>query len=55
MIGSASAYLKVHVQEARNTTTQKSEDLTYSETSTASGLINSFSKSVAYQSGFNLI
>jgi hypothetical protein len=55
MIGSAAAYVKVHVQEARNTTTTKSEDLVYSETSTASGLINSFSKSVAYQSGFNLI
>jgi hypothetical protein len=55
MIGSAAAYVKVHVQEARNTSTTKSEDLVYSETSTASGLINSFSKSVAYQSGFNLI
>ena len=55
MIGSASAYLKVHVQEARNTSTTKSEDVVYSETSTASGLINSFAKSVSYQSGFNLI
>jgi hypothetical protein len=55
MIGSASAYVKVHVQEARNTTTTKSEDIAYSESSTASGLINSFAKSVAYQSGFNLI
>jgi len=62
MIGSVSSYLKVHVQEARNTTTGdvngtpvKSEDLAYSETSTASGLINSFSKSVSYQGGFNLI
>ena len=55
MIGSAAAYLKVHVQEARNNTSTKSEDLVYSESSTASGLINSFSKSVAYQSGFGLI
>ncbi|HVP93968.1 MAG TPA: hypothetical protein VMS89_02220 [Methanoregulaceae archaeon] len=63
MIGSASAYLKVHVQEARNSTDgtvygdvgKKSEDLVYTETSTASGLINSFSKSISYQSGFNLI
>ena len=55
MIGSAAAYLKVHVQEARNTSTTKSEDVVYSESSTASGLINSFSKSVAYQSGFNLL
>lgn len=73
MIGSASAFLKVHVQEARSVDTIrepnipgtpdltvtlppiKSEDLVYSETSTASGLISSFSKSMSYQSGFNLI
>ena len=63
MIGSASAYLKVHVQEARNTTDPaftewdrtKAEDLAYSETSSASGLISSFGKSMSYQSGFNLI
>jgi hypothetical protein len=55
MIGSAAAFLKVHVQEARNTTTQKSEDLVYSETSSASGLISKFSKDMHYQSGFNLI
>jgi hypothetical protein len=72
MIGSVSAYLKVHVQEARNISTavgplsggipstytlnpQKSEDLVYSETSSASGLVNHFSKSMSYQSGFNLI
>jgi hypothetical protein len=72
MIGSVSAYLKVHIQEARNVTTsvillpsdpefpislnpQKSEDLVYSETSSASGLISHFSKSMSYQSGFNLI
>jgi hypothetical protein len=72
MIGSVSAYLKVHVQEARNESTmsgellpgvselfysfpdgsdpQKSEDLAYSETSTASGLISRFSKSMSYSS-----
>jgi hypothetical protein len=73
MIGSVSAYLKVHVQESRNVSTiplpaidgfppvivdqspEKSEDLTYSETSSASGLISKFSKSMSYQSGFNLI
>lgn len=74
MIGSVSAYLKVHVQEARNQTSipdltnipgfataviaqppTKSEDLVYSETSSASGLVNKFSKSMSYQSGFNLI
>jgi hypothetical protein len=55
MIGSASAFLKVHVQESRDTSTIKTEDLVYSETTTASGLINSFSKSMAYQGGFSLI
>jgi hypothetical protein len=69
MIGSVSAYLKVHVQEARNAsyvqsdlatqlntlTPLKSEDLVYSETSSASGLITKFGKSMSYQSGFNLI
>jgi hypothetical protein len=72
MIGSVSAYLKVHVQEARNVSTNvytfpddppltttnpavKSEDLVYSETSSATGLISHFSKSMSYQSGLNLI
>jgi hypothetical protein len=75
MIGSVSAYLKVHVQEARNQSLVfipstfgggnpdmwysqnplRSEDLVYSETSSASGLVNKFSKSMSYQSGFNLI
>jgi hypothetical protein len=55
MIGSVSAYLKVHVQEARNSTPTKSEDLVYSESSSASGLISHFGKSMSYQSGFNLI
>jgi hypothetical protein len=68
MIGSVSAYLKVHVQESRNESTisvgtgiffyvfpdslnpVKSEDLVYSETSSASGLISRFSKSMSYSS-----
>jgi hypothetical protein len=66
MIGSVAAYLKVHVQEARNESVgldtfegaqetitlnpQKSEDLAYSEASTVSGLISRFSKSVSYSS-----
>ncbi|HTY14158.1 MAG TPA: hypothetical protein VMC42_00445 [Methanoregulaceae archaeon] len=74
MIGSVSAYLKLHVQEARNISSipdivnnigypdaiitqspQKSEDLVYSETSSASGLVNHFTKTMSYQSGLNLI
>ena len=77
MVGSVSAYLNVHVQEARNENTLagsvlaripgngegiidysfpslgdplQSEDLVYSETSTASGLITKFSKSMSYSS-----
>ena len=68
MIGSVSAYLSVRVQEARNASSQplliegftqyntlppmKSEDLIYSEASSASGLITKFDKSMSYQSGF---
>jgi hypothetical protein len=55
MIGSASAFIKAHIQEARNGSATKSADLVYSETASASGLINSFTKSMSYQSGFNLI
>jgi hypothetical protein len=68
MIGSISAYLKVHVQEARNESMvsgknsygiysfpdimnpPKTEDLGYSETSSASGSISRFSKSMSYSS-----
>ncbi|HTY15393.1 MAG TPA: hypothetical protein VMC42_06770 [Methanoregulaceae archaeon] len=76
MIGSVSAYIKVHEQEARNESTAsgvitiggfgppreipysvpdslnpvKSEDLVYSESSSASGLISGFSKSMSYVS-----
>ena len=81
MIGSVSAYLKVHVQEARNESTisgtmlkggfgpvtvvpysfpdsldpAKSEDLVYSESSTASGLISRFSKSMSYSSQASVV
>jgi hypothetical protein len=64
MIGSAAAYLKVHIQEARNwnesyleeyqyPSSPKSEDVAYTETSTASGLISNFAKSVSYSSQFS--
>ena len=68
MIGSASAFLKVHTQEARqpdqNATTDaaylaswttKSQDLTYTEASSASGLISDFNKVMHYQSGLMLL
>jgi hypothetical protein len=77
VVGSVSAYMNVHVQEARNESLAsgeipviffgfrfgdynyalpdgsnpvKSEDLGYSETSSASGLVTRFSKSMSYSS-----
>jgi hypothetical protein len=58
-IGSAMAYVKAHIQEARadnnGTTAPKAEDLTYSETSSVTGTISSFQKVIAYQSGKSLL
>jgi hypothetical protein len=51
--GTTSAYIRAHIQEARNNGTPlKSEDLLYSETSSARGAITMFSKSMAYSSQF---
>ena len=52
--GSVSAFIKVHTQEARGNITKKSEDLSYSETSSANGLIQQFTKKMNYQSGARL-
>ncbi len=71
------AYVKAHIQEARNynngtitfipfdeetpvslivpSTPVKTEDLAYSESSSAQGTITSFSKVIAYQSGKALL
>jgi hypothetical protein len=61
-MGSADAYINVHVQEARGfeeifnvlgqdrNTDPKAEDLMYSETSTASGDITLFQKVMGYNS-----
>ena len=49
-MGSATAYIDAHIQEAR-TADGKAEDVTYSETSTAAGDISLFQKAIAYQSG----
>jgi hypothetical protein len=54
-IGSTSAYIKAHIQEARVNGTAKAEDLTYSETSSAQGTITAFTKVIAYQSGKSLL
>jgi len=49
--GSATAYLNVHIQEARVYEGDKAEDVAYSETSTATGEITLFDKVISYQSG----
>ena len=58
-IGSAMAYVKAHIQEARtsdiNGTGTKNEDLTYAETSSVQGTISAFNKVIAYQSGKALL
>jgi hypothetical protein len=54
-VGSVSAYLKAHLQGARDDSLTKSSDFQYDDTSTASGLINGFSKAVSYQSGQLLV
>jgi hypothetical protein len=48
--GSTSAYIRAHIQEARGNGTAKAEDLTYSETSSASGRITAFNKVMSYSS-----
>jgi len=52
-MGSASAYLKAHIQEARST--HQDEDLTYSEASSTGGQINSLSIAYQFQSGKRLL
>jgi hypothetical protein len=69
-IGSTSAYIKAHIQESRGynnvtvrgglgvtvpSTPLKVEDLQYSETSSASGVIQQFNKVINYQSGKSLL
>jgi hypothetical protein len=66
--GTVSAYMKLHLQEGiekqvpRRITTDflgynpvKAEDISYTETSTASGSIRSFTKEMQYQSGIRLV
>jgi hypothetical protein len=69
-IGSAMAYMKVHTQEGRLTLVNqfimendevsiykvvKSQDITYSDSSSALGVISAFTKSLSYNSGMSLI
>ena len=50
-MGSATAYINAHLQEAREYEGLKAEDVAYSETSSATGDITVFSKVIEYQSG----
>jgi hypothetical protein len=50
-IGSAAAFSNGHIEQSRINSTNKSSDLAFSQSSTASGLITSFTKSMNYQSG----
>ena len=43
-IGSAMAYIKAHIQEARVNGTEKDEDLVYNEQSSAQGTITAFTR-----------
>jgi hypothetical protein len=66
-MGSAMAYVKLHIQEARVAGTWppnrldaqliqlKAEDLTYSEVTSAQGTITAFNKVMVYQSGKSLL
>ena len=55
-MGSALAYIKASIKEGRSTNSSaQAEDFTYAESSSASGVISSFSKTIAYQSGKSLI
>jgi len=67
-MGSAMAYVKLHIQEARSQptpvvgrpfglywTSAKAEDITYSEVTSAQGTITAFNKVMAYQSGKSLL
>ena len=51
MSGSVTAYVRAHIIGGRDGSGSTAEDLTYSDITRASGLINSFQKSIAYRGG----
>jgi hypothetical protein len=55
MTGTATAFFTAHLQGGDSSTGVKSTDIYYAEYSSASGLINSFSKSFSYQGGVSLV
>jgi hypothetical protein len=53
--GSVSAYMRVHNQGGSGDSLTKASDFQYQDTSSASGIINSFTKYMTYQSGVSII
>ncbi|MDD1720257.1 MAG: hypothetical protein LUQ25_09375 [Methanoregulaceae archaeon] len=53
--GSAKAYMRAHIQDARGNSTDKSSDIQYEEESSASGKIYVFSKDMGYNSGMRRV
>jgi hypothetical protein len=51
MSGSAVAYIRAHITSGCDGYSGTSQDLTYSDITKVSGLINSFQKSIAYKGG----
>jgi hypothetical protein len=52
-VGSASAFMNGHLEAGRDATTNKAQDITFSQSSSASGLIYAFDKVMDYESGLN--
>jgi hypothetical protein len=50
-MGSVGAYLKAHMQESGNTNNTGSQEVTYSETTSANGMISGFSKKIQWHFG----
>ena len=53
--GLVAAYMKLHLQGGSGSSLTKASDLSGEEKSTANGYINSFTKTMTYQSGARLL
>jgi len=52
-VGSAGTFTNGHLEEGRDTTTSKAQDIMFSQSSTARGLIYTFEKDTSYESGIS--
>lgn len=52
-VGSASAFMNGHLESGRGNTTEKAQDIVFSQASSASGLIDTFDKVMNYESGLS--